>query len=111
MTLEAGKTYDFTATQAQNWTVADECTADAHHFMLGARGALDFVMDRRSVASHQLDEPVHRGLRDGALPGDASVAQHDDPGGDIHYLMQLVADKDEGKPGPRSLPNVVAQLL
>ena len=108
--FEACQADDFAAAQTESRTVADECAAYAHHFILGARRALDFVMDRRSVAPHQLDEPVDRRVGDCAFPGDAPVAKHDDPRRDVDDFVQLVADEDESEPGPGPLAHIAAQL-
>ena len=110
MPFKAGKADNLAPAETERRAVADKVAADARHLVLGARLALNLVVDHRGAAAHQLDQPSDRGARRRALPGDAAIAKHEDPGGDVHDFVQLVADEDEGEAGAGALAHIVAQL-
>ena len=58
MPFEAREADNFALAKTERGAAADKVSADAHHLHLSARFALDLVVDHRSVAAHQLDEPL-----------------------------------------------------
>jgi hypothetical protein len=108
--FEACQAHDFATPQAKSRTVATNAppTRTTSCSALAARSTLWWTAE--TSPRHQFDEPVDGRLGDCAFPGDAPVAKYDDPGRDVDDLVRLVADEDEGKPGPDPLPHIVTQL-